>query len=692
MPQLLIEFFCEEIPSRMQERACADLISLMEQRGLALGLTAGGVRAYITPRRLALVAEDVPLAQAATTEERRGPRVDAPQAAVDGFLASTGLNLDQCHIRETPKGQFYFATLTKPPQETVHLLPSFVSQLIKTFPWPKSMRWRPDGLTWVRPLHSVLCIFNDTVVDLKLDIPSVSAATGHRFLAPRPVFATDFASYQAGLREAFVMVDPLERRHHIQQQLESAAASHQLMVREDNQLLKEVTGLVEWPHVLMGKIDAAFMTLPEEILITVMRHHQRYFALQDGAGSLVPFFITIANVIPEDGGTKAIRGNEWVLRARLADAKFFWESDLKTPLEDHASGLSRLVFHTKLGTMADKIKRTQALACTLNTHLALNLSSELIGQAASLIKADLTTQTVIEFPELQGQIGRSLALAQGKPMNLARAICDHYSPQGPDQPAPQCPLGILMGLGDKLDTLAGFFLMDEKPTGSKDPYALRRAALGIIRTVLENRLAPFSLSRAFQASVALYPQFAQAQGTAVSDLTSFFTDRLRTYFRDRGYEHDVVEACLAGMDSLVQAQDKIIALHGFMESDQGQPLLQSYKRACNILRQAATDNDVPTREAATVDITLFQEPEEGALYQTLLAKEPLIEAELATSTQTNFIHIFQNLAEFSGPLSAFFDRVTVNARETELRQNRLKLLTRIAALFDQAADFSLLEG
>jgi glycyl-tRNA synthetase beta chain len=690
MSELLIEFLCEEIPSRMQLKAAEDLRQMLTAQLTARGLTFDAIKSYVTPRRLTVVATKVPAMQEAVTTERRGPRVDAPAAALEGFVTSTGLPLDKCEQRETPKGTFYFASLTQPAQETLSILPALVSHLLEQFPWPKSMTWSLGPTQrWVRPLHGILCIFEGKPVQLGLAIPSPTQTAGHRFLASQPVTVQDAASYVENLRQAHVLACPLERRATIAQLVQAAAAEKGLKVRADDGLLDEVTGLVEWPYVLLGKIDHSFMDLPEEALITVMRHHQRYFALETAAGILAPFFITVANSLFADGGATATRGNEHVLRARLSDAMFFWQEDCKKPLETHAQNLSRLIFHAKLGTVAEKCTRIGLLAEKLNQLLELKLETSQVALTARLLKADLTTQTVIELPELQGAIGYHLSHHEKLPEAIALAIRDHYAPQGPSASVAKDPLSLLMSLSDKLDTLAGFFLIDEKPTGSKDPYALRRAALGIIRTVLENKLASFILAPCLAAALGGYPAHqAQAQQADV-DLKSFFADRLKVFLRDAGLRHDVAAAAMGtGSDGFVVIWDKAQALGQFLTSDPvtSTKLTQSFKRASNIL--AAAKNHTQ----AAPNPSLFKQKEETDLFEALTHCRGQIQTCLAPLTQANIAQALTALSSLGPVLDAFFVEVTVNTEDLQLQANRLNLLAQAHHLFISVIDFSALEG
>ena len=688
MAELLIEFLCEEIPARMQAKAASDLGALLVEQLTGRGLSFSRYQTFASPRRLAIVMSDVPARQEAVREEKRGPRVDAPSAAIEGFLQSLNISMNECEAKETPKGTFLFATLSRPPQETLAVLPEIVGAVIEQFPWPKSMKWGLGShIAWVRPLHSILCVFNHVPVDLKLPFPSLSHTLGHRFMSPSPVVASCETSYVDNLYKAYVIVDPQARKQVIASAIEERLAQQGLAVRHDPKLLDEVTGLVEWPHVILGTIDPLYMDLPEEILTTVMRNHQRYFTIENDHKKLAPFFLTIANIIPEDDGALIIRGNEHVLKARLSDAKFFWEDDRLHTLEEHAKNLDRLIFHAKLGTLGDKIQRIAELAEALNQLLKMGITREVVHQVALLIKADLTTQTVRELPELQGIIGYYLAINQGLEEDVAIAIRDHYAPQGPDKAVAVRPLAILMSLADKLDTLAGFFMIQEKPTGSKDPYALRRSALGVIRTVLENNLLTFDLDNALDAALLRYtsPPGGSRQVVA-AELKAFMIERLRVYFKDKGYRHDIIEASMESNIGVVGR--KIDSLQAFMQHEEALILTRSYKRASNILRQSGF---VAVNESL-LDQACFVLPEEIELYKELQSLAPQIEARVNQKQPVDFEDVFAQLTRIAPTLDAFFEHITVNDQDPHVRHMRLSLLAKVQTMFEHVLDFGKLEG
>ncbi|CAO3447334.1 glycine--tRNA ligase subunit beta [Azospirillum largimobile] len=695
MTELLIEFFSEEIPARMQARAADDLKRLVTDKLAANGLTFAKAEAHSTPRRLALVVDGLPERTADVREEKKGPRVGSPEQAVAGFLKSTGLDsLDQCEQRDTGKGVFYFAVAEKKGRETAEVLAEIIPAAMAELPWPKSMRWGTGTVRWVRPLHSIIALFGGRVLDGGYDIGGTqgriafgNATRGHRFLAPDAFTVESFADYREKLRAAKVVLDREERKAKIKADAEALAKAQGLTLSPDDALLEEVAGLVEWPVVLMGGIDESFMDVPSEVLITSMRTHQKYFAVLDAEGKMAPRFIVVANTETLDGGKAVVAGNERVLRARLSDAKFFWDQDRKTKLEARVPALEKITFHAKLGTVAEKVTRVQLLAAEIAR--AIGADSDAASRAALLCKADLVTEVVGEFPEVQGIMGRYYALGQGESADVANAIADHYKPLGPSDSCPTAPVSVAVALADKIDTLVGFFAIDEKPTGSKDPYALRRAALGVIRLVLENGLR-VKLSEVFAAAHGAYKVsgFAPA-GSVGGDLMSFFADRLKVVLREQGVRHDLVDAvfALGGEDDLVRLLARVKALQAFVGSDEGANLLAAYKRASNIVRIEEKKDGASFDQP--VDAARLAQDEEKALFAALneasATAKPLLDAEDFTGTMAA-------LAKLRGPGDAFFDKVTVNAEDKDLRANRLRLLTQIRTTLNTVADFSKIEG
>ncbi len=710
MPELLVELFSEEIPARMQRGAAEDLKTLLMKRLADAGLPAESGASYVTPRRLTLHLTGVPAHQPDRREERKGPRVGAPDQAVNGFLKAAGLaSLGQAEKRDTGKGEFWFAVSEVKGRPSRDILPELLVGAVTALSWPKSMRWRDTRFAWVRPLRAMVGLFDGQVLAGGLQLGSSRAdgaaagfvaragddpavvgfgkrTRGHRFLAPAEIEVEQFADYRDKLAKAFVEIDPAVRRDRIERQAEQLAASHQLTLVEDPALLDEVTGLVEWPVALIGSIDSAFMGLPPEVLTTAMRMHQKYFALRAHDGTLASHFVVVSNMVTADNGAAIVAGNERVLRARLSDAKFFWDLDRKTPLERFAQKLDQRVFHAKLGTVADKVTRVEALAA----HLAGLLKIDPTGaaRAARLAKADLSSGMVGEFPELQGVMGRYYALAQGEPVEIGDAIAAHYAPAGPDDACPTAPLSVALALADKLDTLAGFFAIDERPTGSKDPFALRRAALGVLRLVAENGLR-LPMRALFERALACYPAAPAAGRAAIVDaLLGFLADRLKVYLRAANVRHDLVEAVFRlREDDFVRLRKRVDALGGFLGGETGQSLLVAFRRAVNILRIEEKNDARSYNGPAAAD--LMRQPEETALKQALEAIRPAVTQAIAGD---DFVGAMTRVGSLRAPVDAFFEAVTVNCPETDLRQNRLRLLSDIRDTFLEVADFSAIEG
>ena len=694
MAELLLELFSEEIPARMQARAAEDLTRLVADGLKAAGLAFDSTESHVTPRRLTLAVDGLPTRQEDVIEERKGPRVGAPEQAVQGFMKAAGIDsLDVCEVREDKKGSFYVYAMNKPGRATKEVLPEILTAAFGALPWPKSMRWGAHEGRWVRPLQGILCVFDGAVVPMAFGpCESAGSAAGHRFLAPEPFAVSSFADYKAKLRAAKVMLDAAERRNFIRVEADKLAAAEGLSVEWDEGLLHEVGGLVEWPVVLMGRIDAAFMGLPREVLTTPMKAHQRYFPLLNADGSLAPRFIVVANTETTDGGVAVAAGNERVLRARLADAKFFWDQDRKAPLERRVPRLAERVFHAKLGSDLERVERIRKLAAVLVPFVP-GADAATVDRAALLAKADLTTEMVFEFTELQGVMGRYYARHDGESDAVAEAIAEHYSPQGPSDDCPSAPTSIAVALADKIDTLVGFWGIDEKPTGSKDPFALRRAALGVIRLIIENGLR-VPLFSAFSAAIESYdmakngPEFVE-KNKLPDDLLSFFADRLKVHLRGLGVRHDLVSAvfALGGEDDLVRLLARVEALGKFLESEDGADLLTAYRRAANIVR--IEEKKDKRSHAGTAETALLRQKEEVVLAEKLLGAESGI-AEAVR--EERFDEAMGILARLRGPVDAFFDNVTVNCDEPELRGNRLRLLSTIRSALHQVADFSKIEG
>ena len=690
MPELLIELFSEEIPARMQKRAADDLKRLVTEGLKGAGLEFAFAEAHATPRRLALVVDGLPEKQPDVREERRGPRADAPEKAMAGFKGSLpeGTEIEE---RETDKGTFLYAVVEKKGTDTAAVLAGLVADTIRKLPWQKSMRWGEGDLRYVRPLQSVLCVFNGSPVDARIELGNGhelafgNQVSGHRFMASGRFDVASFDAYKSGLLDHKVMLDASERRKKIERDLSALADGSNVSVRDDPGLLDEVAGLVEWPVVYLGAIDDAFMEVPDEVLITSMRSHQKYFSLLNADGSLAPRFGVVANIEADDGGKGIIAGNERVLRARLADAKFFWDQDRKESLASKAPSLKGMVFHAKLGSLDEKVDRVQALAAEIALHVP-GADRDQVRSAARLAKADLVTGMVGEFPELQGVMGRYYARHDGEAEAVAEAIADHYSPQGPNDRCPSAPVSVCVALADKIDTLVGFWAIAEKPTGSRDPYALRRAALGVIRLIVENELRLHLLS-IFDHAVRLYGDAGKEFDGP--ELLDFFADRLKVHLRERGVRHDLVTAVfeLADEDDLMRLLARVDALSDFIASDDGANLLTAYKRAANIL--AIEEKKDSASYAGQADRAIFAEDAEVALATAL--ETGLSRAEMAVGAE-DFAEAMRALATLRRPVDAFFDTVTVNSDDAALRVNRLKLLSEIRATMNRVADFSQIEG
>lgn len=723
MAQLLIELLSEEIPARMQGQAGRDLERMARERLDAAGLKPSELTTYAGPRRLTLVAEGLPKAQEDRTEERKGPRVGAPDQAIDGFLRSTGLKRDDLVERDG----VYFAVTERKGRPTTEIIAAMVEEIVRGFPWPKSMTWGTGKLRWVRPLRRILCVFDRKVVEFSIDgIDSGDLSEGHRFMGTgKPFSARDFDEYHEALSGHFVVLDPMERKTRILAGADKLCAAKGLELVADEGLLDEVAGLAEWPVPVLGDMDPAFLDLPREVIRTSMRTHQKYFAVKtSGKAELAPYFIAVANIEAADGGKAIAAGNGKVLSARLADARFFWDEDRRVKLEDRVKALKGVTFHARLGTMYERTERIEALAREIAP--LVDADPNVAAKAARLAKADLTSGMVGEFPELQGLMGGYYAHEEHLPIEIADAICDHYKPQGPNDDTPMAPVSVAVALADKLDTLVGFFAIDEKPTGSKDPYALRRAALGVIRIVLDSDLritlagieevGPmltaygllsnqvskrhlendlwelFRLEKELGVDLGnIGPRDVSPPGgqpfwdrwwTVRAELLSFLADRLKVALRDAGKRHDLVDAVLAlGGDDLVRIVARVEALDAFLKTEDGANLLAGYKRAVNILK-----GDIPEGKAEELKDA---PPEETALLKALETVEPKVAAAL---DKEDFTAAMSELASLRTPVDAFFDKVMVNSDVKAERDNRLKLLGNVRDAMGRVADFSLIAG
>jgi glycyl-tRNA synthetase beta chain len=744
MPDLLLELFSEEIPARMQARAAEDLRKAVTDRLVAAGLVYEGAKAFVTPRRLALSVHGVPARQPDVREEKKGPRVGAPENAIAGFLKAAGLkSIAEAKVQPDKKGDFYVAVIEKPGRAAIEVLGEVLPDVIKGFPWPRSMRWgeqskEPGALTWVRPLHSIVATFGPETEDpdiVAFSVGGIAAGNqtrGHRFLAPEPFTVRRLDDYMAKLDKAKVVLDADRRRDIILTEAKQLAFAQGLELVQDDGLLAEVSGLVEWPVVLMGSFDEKFLQIPEEVIRATIRNNQKCFVLRDSAhAKLVDKFILISNLEAEDGGKAIVAGNERVIRARLSDAKFFYETDLKTRLEDRLPKFEHIVFHERLGTQAERIKRIEILAAEIAPHVGARIEDAI--RAAQLCKADLLTEVVGEFPELQGLMGKYYAEAQGEDEAIAHACEDHYKPKGPDDRVPGDPVSITVALSDKLEILVDFWAIVETPTGSKDPFALRRAALGIIRIVQNGvrlrlgQIISYVANRLFEFKANIEPsgnavriaaivkgneyafrhvalskpitqdkieekigEFRKAHlGALTQSLLSFFAERLKVQLREQGARHDLVDAVFAleGQDDLLLIVRRVDALGKFLDTEDGKILLAGIKRASNILR---IEEKKDGRDyAGAPKPNLYTQPEEKALAAAVDTAKAEASAAVA---KEDFAAAMTAMAKLRPHVDAFFDKVTVNVDDKALRENRLKLLNEIRAATRAVADFSKIEG
>jgi glycyl-tRNA synthetase beta chain len=747
MPDLLLELFSEEIPARMQAKAADDLRRMVTDKLVAEGLVYEGAKAFATPRRLALTVHGIPARQADLKEERKGPRVGGPQAAIAGFLKAAGLaSLDEAQIQRDPKkGDFYVALIEKPGRATIDVLAEILPVIVRTFPWPKSMRWgersaKSGALSWVRPLHAITATFGleteePDVVKFAIDgIEAGQTTFGHRFMAPSPISVRRFEDYEAKLLDAKVVLDPERRKDTIVTDAKQLAFAQGFELVEDQGLLDEVSGLVEWPVVLMGAFEKEFLSIPGEVIRATIRNNQKCFVVSDPkSGKLANKFILTANIEASDGGNAIVAGNERVIRARLSDAKFFYETDLKTKLEARLPKFDSIVFHEKLGTQGERIKRIAHLAAEIAPLVGADV--EKTKRAAHLAKADLLTDVVGEFPELQGLMGKYYALAQGEDASVAAACEEHYKPQGPNDRVPTDPVSIAVALADKIDTLVGFWAIDEKPTGSKDPYALRRAALGVIRLIIENKIRlplvdiflssdieifldikGVKLGRQRAALVRLeeegglsdqnakrtwyklvdkafsdqvVEEEAETAKDRVFNLLDFHVDRLEIQFRAIGARHDLIRAALSIQleDDLLMIVRRVEALGKFLDTDDGKNLLAGTKRASNIL--AIEEKKDKRKFEGAPNAALYSLAEEKTLAKAI--DQVKTEAGAAVAKE-DFAGAMSAMAKLRPAVDAFFERVKVNDDDPKLRENRLKLLNEIRAATRAVADFSKIEG
>ncbi len=726
MAEFFLELFSEEIPARFQKQAMEDLRKLFTEGLSAQNLEFGEVKTFVTARRLGLVVEGLPVESAPREEERKGPKVGAPEAAVSGFLKSAGLtSLDQCKQIETPKGNFWIAVTKVPAQKTEIVLPQILWNVLHNFPWKKSQNWAEGSFRWVRPLRSIIAIFDGKILPYYVYLGDGSTGTpasmnhidnfdnakahscikisnvteGHRFMSSGKITVESYNDYVQKMLAAKVLIDRDERKKKIRESAQKILSAKNTFLKDDEGLLEEVSGLTEWPVPLIGNIDQQFMEVPPEVLITTMRNNQKYFSVVDAEGAMQPSFIITANLETADNGAAIIAGNERVLRARFSDAKFFWDLDRKETLESRLTQLSSIVFHAKLGSMAEKVTRLEYLSTglgkLLSGHAEIAKKETEIKRASLLAKADLVTGMVGEFPELQGIMGGYYAQHDGETKDVATAVKEHYSPLGPGDTCPTAPVSIIVAMADKIDVLVGFFSIDEKPTGSKDPYALRRAALGILRLIIENGLR-FNIKDALKLGYQAYQQKSEnaaqkflPEEKVLDDLILFFADRLKAMLREKNMRHDIIDSVFTNNITDIAGQiEKLEALQKTLLTEEGQAVVALYNRAANILR-IEEKKDKKSYSAADLNEKLLVETEEKELQGTLVRVLPSMKSAIASEDYQKAMTL---LVSLRGPVYSFFDKITVNAESPDMRANRLTLISQLRDAVHEIADFSLLEG
>ncbi len=705
MAELLVELLSEEIPAALQVKSATEFANLIAKGLKSENLKFSTIQSYSTPRRLSVVIDGLPLKQDDITDARKGPKIDAPEQAIAGFLRGAGIeSLDQCEKRDTPKGQVWYAIIERKGKETAAILPDIITNAIKAITWAKPMRFSDFNFKWVRPLHNIAAIFNGDIIDgaIHMQSQAINKAAkitfnnktcGHRFLSNGAIEFNDFKQYQQKLTDNYVMLDHGQRVTTIAKQLEQAANDQNLLLQQDDRLLNEVAGLVEWPVVLIGDIDQVFMEIPREALTSSMREHQKYFSLNNKDGTMAAKFAVVANIITNDNGAAIINGNQRVLRARLSDAKFFWQQDINQKLDDFIPKLDKVVFHKKLGTLGARVVRISKISQEISRYIP-DAKPELAARAAELAKADLVSAMVNEFADLQGIMGKYYAINQGEDMAVANAIAEHYSPKGPSDICPSAPISVAVALAEKFDILAGFWLIDEKPTGSKDPFALRRAALGIIRLILENNLH-LPLNAIFTKAFNGFDQDIKDQDKSkidnaaiIDDILNFFGERLKTHLKGEGVKHDHVAAVFAtggGDDDLCRLLARVNALSDFIENDDGANLLVGYKRGNNILR--AEEKKDKRQFNGNVDVDKFTTNEEKTLYDILKIAAAISSKK---AEKEDFKGAMKAFSALRRPMDVFFENVMVNQQDE--RENRLNLLANIRDVMNELAVFSLIEG
>ena len=694
MADLLLELFSEEIPSHMQTIAVEELQKRFEKLFADNNIDYSSMDSFATPRRLAIRVSGLPKAQAATDEERKGPKVDAPDMAINGFCKSVGLDKSQLEIREKSGKEFYFAVIKKDAQPVTDILPNILQNILADFPWEKSQRWGGYDLRWIRPLKRILCLLDSKVINFSFGhLESSNITEGHRFLSSGELKITSPKEYEKTLKNNHVLVDVAERKSAITQQMAEIAITNNLSLKPDEKLLNEVTGLVEWPVCLLGEFDKEFLKLPHEVLVLEMRNHQKYFACLDENIKLSNHFIIVANITADDDGKAIVNGNQRVLRARLSDGQFYFDNDNKKKLDSQNGQLKKMVFHAKLGSMADKVERITSLATFLAMFVP-HANLDKVSRAATLSKSDLVSGMVGEFPELQGIMGCYLAKAQGEDADVAEAIREHYKPSGAKDELPSNPVSIAVALADRIDSLVGLFAADEKPTGSKDPFALRRAALGVLRIILDNNIR-VSLKLVLENAAAKYPKTLFANSSKdeiIQELLEFFAGRLKVIMKDNDISHDVIAACLSKNKSydLVDTVNRSLAISEFITSDDGANLLSSYRRANNILSKEKTkeSSDSDGISGDKINESLLTDVSEKELFINL---EKIVNNVNKLLEDEDYKAAQLQISSLRGDIDAFFDNVMVNDENNDIRINRLNLIAKLCNIMENIADFSLIE-
>ncbi len=692
MTDLLFELFSEEIPARMQAQASEELVKRLTAALDENRLEYGEITPFVTPRRLAVKVSDMADTQPDREVERKGPKVNAPEGAISGFCRSVGMEVGDLEVRSKGDDEFYFAVIREKGKSAAVALKDILEALLADFPWPKSQRWGDYGMHWVRPLRNIMCLFGDEVVPVQFGHLSANNITfGHRFLAPDPIVIDLPKNYESKLEAAHVVACADKRRDAIAEQAAAAALKQGISIKPDDGLLAEVNGLVEWPTCLIGQFEEDFLALPPEVLILEMKHHQKYFACLDGESKLSRYFLLVSNMVAKDDGAKIVHGNQRVLRARLEDGRFYWEQDKHKPLEAWRPALEKMIFHAKLGSVAEKADRIASLAAFLAIYVP-HANLEKAGRVAKLCKSDLVSGMVGEFPELQGVMGRYYALEQGEEADVADAIRDHYKPAGAEDDVPNQPLGITVALADKLDSLVGLFAAGEKPTGSKDPFALRRAALGIIRIIFDNQLR-LPLKLAIENAMSKYPSSlfkGQDKDALVQELLGFFSDRIKVLLKEDGVRHDLIEAVFDGgsEDDIVRLVARVRALEAFLVTDDGANLLAAYTRAGNIVaKEEKKDNVAYDKERPDADL-LIEDPEKE-LFEVVERLWDELDTLIGNEDDDATM---KALVSLRAPVDTFFEEVTVNAEDADTRRNRLRMLANVRTLMNRVANFKMIEG